>query len=395
MRNQTTDINQLVEQIANLTHKYYKEFLQTIATKYGRAIDQATDIVKSIDYYCTIALVSDTYQYTRPQIRDTNGQSYVHAVNIRHPIVERIIEHEYVPHTVDIGRELKGMLIYGLNSAGKSVLMKAIGISIIMAQAGFFVPCSEFTYYPYRALYTRITGNDNLFRGLSSYSLEIVELNAILKRSDHQTLVIGDEVCRGTEHISGNAIIAATLLKLSASKSTFVFATHLHDLMDLEEIKAKPDIKAFHLSVEHDETRDRLVYDRALKQGTGEKIYGITVAKYIIKDNDFIAKALEIKNILTGQTQTMKKSRYHNQLLMDRCDLCGQRNQRDLETHHINHQKDCVDGWVKSKPHIATNQLYNLMVLCQLCHDKIHRDGTHINGIQMTSQGKQVSVSAR
>jgi hypothetical protein len=91
----------------------------------------------------------------------------------------------------------------------------------------------------------------------------------------------------------------------------------------------------------------------------------------------------------------MKKSRYHSQLLMDRCDLCGQRNQRDLETHHINHQKDCVDGWVKSKPHIAKNQLYNLMVLCQLCHDKIHRDGTHINGIQMTSQGKHVSVSTR
>jgi DNA mismatch repair protein MutS len=421
LRNQTDDIEGLIEKIMNKTYKFYIEFMKDIHKNFGAFIEKIIDLVAKIDYYATIAKVSRLYNYVRPVISDIQDEvGYIKAESIRHPIVERIIEHEYIPHNIEIGcDDLKGMLIYGLNSAGKSVLMKAIGISIIMAQAGFFVPAENYQFYPYKALYTRVTGNDNIFRGLSSYSLEIVELNAILKRCASTTLIIGDEVCRGTEHVSGNAIVATTLLKLSDAGASFVFATHLHDLMELDDIKNRENIKAFHLSVEHDEQSDKLIYDRLLKPGSGERIYGITVAKFIIKDDEFIKKALEIKNILIGKDPDSsalgtKKSRYNSDLLMDKCDMCGKRSgdmsvsksktktgskttskTTNLETHHINHQKDCEKGFVKSKPHIKKNQIFNLMVLCQNCHDKIHSQGIEIEGIKMTSNGKKIIVKQK
>ncbi len=398
LKEQTVDMDSLDKQLMNMTFEKYIEFKKMVISEFDKIIRETIDIVTKIDYYVTIAKVTREFNYVKPIIKDEqNGSGYIEATDLRHAIVERIIDHEYVPHSVNIGRDLKGMMIYGLNSAGKSVLMKAIGICIIMAQAGFYVPATNFVYFPYKSLFTRITGNDNLFRGLSSYSLEMVELNSILKRSSSSTLVIGDEVCRGTEHISGNALVAATLLKLSMIKTTFVFATHLHELMELDEIKALNNVKAFHLSVNHDEKTDKLVYDRLLKPGTGERIYGITVAKYIIKDHDFIKKALEIKNILINRDPessavSTKKSRYNSSLLVDRCQLCGKKSLigGQLETHHINHQKDCENGFVKAKPHIQKDQINNLMVLCDECHDKIHNDEIHIEGYEMTGNGKKI-----
>lgn len=391
---QTTDINETLEKITKLTYDYYMNFLKEINSKYGNIIKDTINIITKLDYYTTIAKVSKEYNYVKPIIKSVeNNNSYLDVINLRHPIVERIIEHEYIPHSINIGNELKGMLIYGLNSAGKSVLMKAIGISIIMAQAGFYVPADKFIYFPYKSLYTRITGNDNLFRGMSSYVLEITELNAILKRSDENTLVIGDEVCRGTEHISGNSIVAASLLKLSKSNSSFVFATHLHELMDLDIIKSNNNIKAFHLSVICDEINDKLIYDRILKLGSGEKIYGITVAKHIIKDLDFIKTAYEIKNQLLQQNIDApvidtKKSKYNTQLLVDKCEICG--NKINLETHHINQQKDCEDDFVKNKKYIKKNHISNLTVLCQKCHDDLHNGKIKISQKIMTSNGSQI-----
>lgn len=403
LKEQTDNLDDLTERISNMTHSLYVQFLKDVQEKYGKIMEATIDVITKIDFYTTVAKIARTYNYTRPIIKNVqNNLGYIKAKNLRHPIVERIIDHEYVPHDINIGQDMKGMLIYGLNSAGKSVLMKAIGVNIIMAQAGFFTAAEQFEFYPYKSLYTRITGNDNLFRGLSSYSLEMVELNSILKRSNQSTLIIGDEVCRGTEHISGNALVATTLLRLASLGSTFVFATHLHELMELDELKTNQSIKAFHLSVDHDEKMDCLIYDRELKPGTGERIYGITVAKSIIKDEAFINKALQIKNLLlerdpNSPVMTTKKSRYNPDLLMDSCSICGKANKngggRALETHHINHQKDCDDkGFVKTKPHIQKNQIFNLLVVCQDCHDKIHGNKIEVEGIKMTSNGKKVIV---
>lgn len=403
LKSHTNDISKLQEKISKDTHKKYIELLEHINIEYGMILKKTTKIITEIDYYSNIAYISKEYNYSKPIIKKQDN-GFVKAKQIRHPIVERIVDHEYIPHDIEIGNDVKGMLIYGLNSAGKSVLMKAVGISVIMAQAGFYVASQNFTYSPYKSLYTRITGNDNLFRGLSSFSLEMVELNSILKRADKNTLVIGDEVCRGTEHISGNALVASALLKLSKCNSSFVFATHLHEMMKLEEIKNSENIKAYHLSVDINPNTLDLVYDRILKEGSGERIYGILVAKNIIRDKEFIEKALEIKNILLdndpkSSSISVKKSRYNSSVLMDKCDVCGIKNTHKnpsiLETHHINYQKDCEDGFVKSKPHIKKNQNFNLAVLCQKCHDDLHGDKLSIDSIKMTNKGRKVIVKKK
>ena len=292
------------------------------------------------------------------------------------------------------------ILVYGLNSAGKSTLMKSIGLSVIMAQAGMYVPAKSFIYRPYKAIFARITGNDNLFKGYSSFVLEMNELRSILKRAEPGTLVIGDEVCRGTEHISGNSIVAATIIKLAKSGCHFIFATHLHEIAEMNRITNLLNVKPYHLTVE--QSGDELIFDRKLKSGSGEKIYGITVARSVIQDNEFIRLAQEIKNELLMRPNELLPdvtSHYNRDLYTDTCQSCGVFlvNINDkrvyLDTHHINHQKDCVDGFVSDMPHMRMNSKYNLVVLCKKCHLLVHQGQINISKYLDTSNGRKLDIS--
>lgn len=386
------------EKLVKLNRKYYIEDLEKIYVEFSEMFKACNLFISNIDFIKSSAKTATMYGYSRPIIVDKD-YGFVKIKKLRHPIIERLIDYEYVPHDLEMGKNLKGMLLYGLNSSGKSSMMKATGLSIILAQSGLFVPAEEFTFSPYDSLYTRITGDDNIFRGLSSFSLEMVEVNAILKRAGKKTLVIGDEVCRGTEHISGNALVASAILKLSESGATFIFATHLHEIMKLEEIKNLKNVKAYHLNVSYDEKKKSLIFDRELREGSGEQIYGITVAQYIIQDKDFIDTALKIKNKLLETSESMvsdKKSRYNSSVMVHECHLCGKKDRNahlsNLETHHINFQKDCENGLVKGKKHLQKNQEANLIVLCNECHDKIHSGKIVLDKYVMTSEGKSIVI---
>jgi DNA mismatch repair protein MutS len=387
------------DQLAMLTKKYYVLHLFKLYQKYNNMFKYFDSVVSFVDYLKTGAKTAKLYNYFRPTFVDGIKCGYIKCKNLRHPIVERIIEHEYVPHDIELGGDLKGMLIYGLNSAGKSILMKAVGLSIIMAQAGFYVPAEKFEYSPYKSLFTRITGNDNLFRGLSSFGLEMTELEAIMKRANNYTLVIGDEVCRGTEHISGNCIVAGSLIRLSERNASFIFATHLHELIKLRRIKNASNIAAYHLSVEHDKNTNTLIYDRLLKEGSGDSIYGITAMSHVVNDKEFVDLVLSFKNELLQSHNTVipvKKSRYNSEVLVYKCQVCGKRDldaeMSALQTHHINFQKDCENGFSKEKPHIKMNSKANLAVVCETCHNNIHNNKLSVTGYVSTSSGKLLKV---
>jgi DNA mismatch repair protein MutS len=389
------DIVNIQKNIYKTINNYFLYDVNKIVEKYGSVIKNIINFISKFDYYVSNAKTSSLYKYTRPII-DNRSYSYVVCKQLRHPIIERLIDYEYIAHDVSLGKDLKGILLYGLNSSGKSSMMKALGISVIMAQAGMFVPASEFTYSPYTSLFTRISGNDNIFKELSSFSVEMIELKAIWKRSDMRTLIIGDEVCRGTEHISGNSIVAATLIKLSQQKASFIFATHLHEIVRLPQIQSIKNIKAFHLSVSYDDKNDRLVFDRLLKEGSGEEIYGITVAKYIIQDNEFTEMANNIKNELLGISDNIiqpKVSKYNSSVYVNKCATCGkQLNVKDdvvnLDTHHIHYQKDCADGVVGDKKFIKKNSKSNLIVLCKKCHNQVHNGKLSIDKYVASTSGK-------
>ncbi|AYV78915.1 MAG: DNA mismatch repair ATPase, partial [Edafosvirus sp.] len=403
LNSKSDELENLQDQLKKVCYENYIKTLRVFIKEYDPLFQAMTAFISMVDMVKSNAKTAVFYNYRKPIIKHTKGYGFVDCKALRHPIIERILDgYEYVPHDISLGQDMKGMLLFGLNACGKSSLMKALGLSIIMAQAGMFVAASDFVFSPYSALYARITGNDNIFKGLSSFALEMTELRSILKRAGPTTLVIGDEVCRGTEHVSGNAIVAATIINLQKSTASFIFATHLHGIADMKRIKELPSIKSYHLTVEYDEDEDILIYDRKLKEGAGEPIYGVLVAKKIIGDKDFIKLAQEITNELMGtpsQLLSKKTSKYNSKIVIDECKMCFKKykdngdHTSNFDTHHINFQKDCKEGFVVEKPHLKKNDEANLVVLCKECHFRVHNDPSiKIKGYVQTSNGPKLMV---
>ena len=391
----------LREKIIKMLSDCYVNELNKIYNTYGKTLEDISLFISKLDFYKSSAKSALLYGYTKPTlVTSKTNKSFVHCTDLRHPIIERINQDkEYVPHTIKLGaykeNKLDGMLIYGLNSSGKSTVMKAIGLAVIMAQSGMYVPAKKLIISPYHNLFARITSNDNIFKGLSSFVLEMTELKAILKRNNPNTLIIGDEVCRGTEHISGNAIVASTILNLSKTGCSFIFATHLHEIASMDRIIKLNNVKPFHLTVHHDDKLDQLVFDRQLKPGSGDRVYGYTVARYIIDDIEFMKTVQEIKNDLIGESNSLipdRTSRYNSKLYIESCGICKKKASNSdeiglFDTHHINFQENCENGLVKDKKHIRMNSKSNLVVLCKECHHKVHQNIIKINGYKDTSNG--------
>jgi hypothetical protein len=347
-----------------------------------------TNILGTVELFKKVPLL---LEYKRPT---KERESYYNPLKYSFKI-EKLKIQKYCGFEVD---KNKRFLLEDFTVTHNSGCMKAVGLCAILAQAGLFVPCDSLTISPYSSLYTRISGDDNIFRGLSSFSLEMVELNAILKRANKKTLVIGDEICRGTEHISGNALVGSAIISLSEVESSFIFASHLHEIMEFDEIKEIPTVKAFHLSVKCD-SKNGLVYDRTMKEGCGEKIYGVVVAQNIVQDKKFIDMAVKLRNKLTESYDGIlsgKKSKYNKNIMVYACHLCGTKDRdvhiSNLETHHINFQSNCENGVVTDKKHLKKNNEANLIVLCNDCHDKIHAGKIVLDKYIMTSEGRKIII---
>jgi DNA mismatch repair protein MutS len=381
----SNEVSSLKATLATQIKEAFYNEINIIIDNHKDTLMNASNIVKMLDFLNSGAKSSYNLGYCKPIIEVAND-SYFEAIELRHPIVEVInTDTEYHPHNISLGHEdtNKGILLYGINSSGKSTLMRSIGLSIIMAQIGYYVPAKEFIYSPYKNLFTRIIGNDNIFRGMSSFMVEMIELMAILKRNNNNTLVIADEICRGTEEKSANIIVSYMLETLEKSNSSFITATHLHSVADLPSVKNIKGIKTMHISVSYDEVNDMLIYSRELKEGQGDKYYGVMVAKYMMRNDEFNIRTKELE--YEYDNYHIKKSNYNKDVFMFECHICKSKN--NLESHHINFQKDCDDVKVKEKPHIKKNAKYNLVILCSKCHDKIDRNEIIVKGWIKTSNG--------
>ncbi|HHD82448.1 MAG TPA: DNA mismatch repair protein, partial [Campylobacterales bacterium] len=286
------------------------------------------------------------------------------------------------------GKQVNGVLLYGINSSGKSSLMKSIGLSVILAQAGFFVPAIQLKLNIYEQLFTRIVSQDNLYKGLSTFSVEMMELKNIFNRATPKSLILGDEISQGTETESGLAIVAGAILKLLELKSTFIFATHLHQLKNIEPLQKIDSLIFLHLGVKYDEENDTLIYNRELQLGMGSSLYGLEFAKSLHMDKNFLKNAYEIREKLLGKSSelkkltTQKRSRYNKGLYITKCALCDE-NVEDV--HHIAEQNLAnEEGMIGI---INKNHKYNLIPLCKKHHKLIHEGKIHISGFVMTSKG--------
>lgn len=365
-----------------LKEAFYTEIV-IIIESYRDLFISVSNTIKQLDFLNSGAHCAYMNGYCKPII-EYNTNSFFEASNLRHPIVEIInTDVAYHPHNISLGRECIGMLIHGINAAGKSTLMKSMGLAIIMAQIGYYTPATNFVYSPYKNLFTRIKGNDDMYNGLSSFMVEMTELVAILKRNNNNTLVIADEICKGTEIKSSTVIISYMLETLAKHDTSFITATHIHNLSDMESIKKLDNIKVMHIHISYDETNDKLIYDRILKDGSGPDYYGVLIAKYMLRDDIFNNRTKELEQ--EYDDYCVKRSNYNKNLLMIECCIC--KSKKSLETHHINFQKDCDDIKVVNKPHIKKNAGYNLTILCSKCHDLVDKNIIIINGWVNTSKG--------
>ena len=382
------------ESLSKEIKEKFLNLLQDICSKYNSILYKAAEFVAKIDFYASNAKSAFMYRYHLPIIADEyQGKSYVHGEDMRHPIIERICTNiSYVSNNICIGTpEIDGILLYGTNMVGKSSYMKALGICVIMAQAGMFVPCRNFRYVPYKHIFTRIPSGDDIYKGQSTFALEITELRNIIRRASSDSLVIGDELASGTESISAVAIVGAGIVQLTASKASFVFATHLHDLTKLNSIANNKTLKVFHLSVEYDEVAKKLIYDRKLKDGQGSTLYGLEVCRALDLPDSFITLSNQFRQELLNiepNIVSSKRSKYNSKQILDKCDVCKS---KGVEVHHINPQVQAdMYGFIND---IHKNDKHNLMNVCESCHDKIHRDEIKVEGYVQTSNGIELKFS--
>lgn len=366
----TAKVLKLEHAIEHKTTVLYSEFVENVLENecYDH-IDKIVEYVASLDVLQSKTYVAKENRYCRPSISEEEN-SFVKAVGIRHCLIEHLQQNEiYVANDVEIGSG--GILLYGTNAVGKTSLIRAIGIATILAQCGFFVPCSSFLFKPYRSFYTRILGNDNLYKGLSTFGVEMSELRVILKNADQYSLILGDELCSGTETQSALSIFVAGLMKLHEQKSSFLFATHFHEIVDYEEITSMDRLSLKHMAVHYDRELDCLVYDRLLKDGPGDNMYGLEVCKSLHLPTEFLDKAFEIRNKYFPEkagTLDQKTSHYNAKKVRSLCEMC----QKALSTeiHHLEMQKDAdEDGFIGTT---HKNHKANLMALCEECHLKQH-----------------------
>ena len=377
------------DKISQLVLTSYTKFMNDFITNNNERLDNIIKYLTRVDIAACCAKNAFEYCYVRPDIDTEKTQrksSFISMKNMRHPIIERIQDDiEYVGNDLELNQD--GILLYGINASGKSSYMKAIGLNIIMAQAGMYVAAESMSYYPYNSIFTRISGMDNIYKGMSSFTVEMTELRNILQRCDKYSLVIGDEICCGTESISGISIVASGIDTLIKKGSCFIFASHLHELTKItcisKHIKDK-SLSVKHIRITIDE-KNRIIYNRKLQDGQGSKIYGIEVCKSLDMPLDFMKNAEKIRKEVEGINKDIvknRKSRYNSNVIVDKCKICDNAAE---ETHHIVYQEKANDEGYLSNYH--KNSKHNLVALCKECHRKEHSGELKIKGYIATSDG--------
>ena len=367
------------DQINKVICATYFELLGTLETQYYSFLENIASYLSKVDVLITKAYIAKTYNYCCPEIDEKHEKSFVDAKALRHVLIEHLQTNElYVPNDICLGKNgTNGILLYGTNAVGKTSLIRALGISIVMAQAGMYVPCSKFVYKPYSSIFSRILGNDNLFKGLSTFAVEMSELRVILKMANEESLILGDELCSGTETESALSIFVSGLMQLSEKKSSHIFATHFHEIIHYDEIENLRELSLKHMSVYYDRESDALVYDRKLKEGPGNRMYGLEVCKSLHLDEQFLKQAYAIRSKYFPETKTsldQKESIYNAKKVKSTlCEMCNKNKME--EVHHLQYQQDAnEDGFIENEKGVFhKNHVANLLNICEQCHDELHQ----------------------
>lgn len=280
------------EKIVNIEYNLFTEVRETIKTKLTEIQATAHEIA-IIDVLTSLAEAAAAYNYVRPRMAESGEISILDG---RHPLVERILTRDlFVPNDTKLNhKDCEIMLITGPNMAGKSTYMRQVALLTLMAQIGSFLPAREAVISPVDRIFTRIGASDDLVSGQSTFMVEMNEVAQILKYATKNSLVILDEIGRGTSTFDGMSIARAVIEHIEQKiHAKTLFATHYHELTDL----ANDKIKNFCVAVKEKGTQ--VAFLRRITAGAADKSYGIHVArlaglpKNVTKRAEIILQSLE------------------------------------------------------------------------------------------------------
>ncbi|MCC5895181.1 MAG: DNA mismatch repair protein MutS [Alkalibacterium sp.] len=303
------------EKSKNLEYELFVEVRQAIKAQIERLQNLARTIAK-IDALQSFATVSEEYNYVRPQLRD-NSQDIL-IKNGRHPVVEKVMgEQSYVPNDVELVNDTSVLLITGPNMSGKSTFMRQLALTVIMGQMGCFVPAEDACMPVFDRLFTRIGAMDDLIGGQSTFMVEMNETNQAIQHATENSLLLFDEIGRGTATYDGMALAEAIIEYVHDTiKAKTLFSTHYHELTILEE--RLTGLRNVHVGAVEEE--GNLVFLHKMMPGPADKSYGVQVAKLaglpatLLKRAGKILEELETKEDhlfekKMPQTATVKEDR--------------------------------------------------------------------------------------
>jgi DNA mismatch repair protein MutS len=276
-----------------------RELFERARTTAGRQVNRLQQIARAIaelDVLSTLAEVASREGYVRPAITAEFGLEIIAG---RHPVVERMMPRDkFIPNDLKLVTDARMIILTGPNMAGKSTVLRQIGLITLMAQIGSFVPASAASVGVVDRIFTRVGASDNLVRGQSTFMVEMTETSAILHTATVRSLVLLDEIGRGTATYDGVSIAWAVTEHLHETTGCkTVFATHYHELTQLSE--QLPALRNFNVAVR--EVGDQILFLHRLQAGGADRSYGIEVGRLAGLPPAVISRARAILSLLEGE----------------------------------------------------------------------------------------------
>ena len=293
------------EKIINLEYELFINIRDQVK-KYIPKLQKIAKTISEIDVLQSFSFVSEKYNYIKPTLTIDHS---LNLIDSRHPVVERVIKDEYVPNDIIMDNDIYTLLITGPNMAGKSTYMRQLGIIVIMAQIGCFVPAKEAKIPVFDQIFTRIGASDDLVSGESTFMVEMKEATSAIKNATKSSLILFDELGRGTATYDGMSLAQAILEythDIIGCKT--LFSTHYHELTKLE--KNLKHLKNKHVSATVTEDGEEIIFLHKVKEGSIDRSYGINVAKLAGLPTEVISRASEIYLHTKTKKKTEKKFQF-------------------------------------------------------------------------------------
>ncbi|MBM7598519.1 DNA mismatch repair protein MutS [Virgibacillus halotolerans] len=281
------------EQSVELEYNLFIEVREQIK-KHIPQLQYLAEVVSNIDVLQAFATVSESNNYKRPRFVDNE----LCIKNGRHPVIEEVMQdNTFVPNDISLDQQKSILLITGPNMSGKSTYMRQLALTVIMGQIGCFVPCDEADLILFDQIFTRIGAADDLVAGQSTFMVEMLEANHAIANATDKSLILLDEIGRGTSTYDGMALAQAIVEYIHNNiKAKTLFSTHYHELTALEN--SLPNLKNIHVRAEEHE--GNVVFLHQIKDGAADESYGIHVAKLADLPGALIERASTILQQLEG-----------------------------------------------------------------------------------------------